>query len=161
MTHWTKSDGFSLIEVMIAMMITGIALMGTMGAVELSSRHVRQGGLTSKALEMAQARLEVKRSVRWQALLADDLDHDGIPDTIMKDDGQGPDTTAGDGIYTAMYEQDGITVVWTIESEQAGFLNSAGMVTIKAVASYPSLRGEKKEVKVATMRANPAVVGQR
>ncbi len=76
--------------------------MGTLGAVEVSSRHVQQGGLNSKAIELAQARLEAKRSVRWQSLLEDDLDRDGIPETLMADDGQGSDITAGDGIYTAM-----------------------------------------------------------
>ena len=86
-----KNDGFSLIEVMVAMMISGIALMGTLGALEISSRHVQQGGLSSKALELAQARLEVKRSVGWQSLLEDDLDRDGVSETLMADDGQGYD----------------------------------------------------------------------
>ena len=69
-----KNDGFTLIEVMVAMVIAGIALMGTLGAVEVSSRHVQQGSLNSKAIELVQARLEAKRSVRWQSLLEDDLD---------------------------------------------------------------------------------------
>lgn len=156
-----KNDGFSLIEVMVAMVISGVALMGTLGAVEVSSRHVQQGGLTSKAIELAQARLEAKRSVRWQSLLEDDLDHDGIPETFMADDGQGSDVTAGDGIYTAGYERDGVTVVWMIETERPGSLRSAAMVMIRAVASYPGLNGHKREVQVATIRANPNFVGQR
>jgi prepilin-type N-terminal cleavage/methylation domain-containing protein len=156
-----KNDGFSLIEVMVAMMISGIALMGTLGAVEISSRHVQQGGLSSKALEFAQARLEVKRSVRWQSLLEDDLDRDGISETFMADDGQGPDVTAGDGVYTAMYERDKVTVVWTIEVERQGPLSAAGSVRVRAVASYPGLNGQKREVQVATIRANPNFVGQR
>jgi prepilin-type N-terminal cleavage/methylation domain-containing protein len=161
MKRFRKNDGFSMIEVMVAMMISGIALMGTLGAVEISSRHVRQGGLSSKALELAQARLEVKRSVRWQSLLEDDLDHDGVPETFMVDDGQGHDVVAGDGIYTAMYEHDGVTVVWTIEAERSGPLSTSDMVTIRAIASHPGVRGQKKEVQVATIRANPGFVGQR
>lgn len=153
-----KNDGFSLIEVMVAMMISGVALMGTLGAVEISSRHVHQGGLTSKAIELAQARLEAKRSVRWQFLLEDDLDHDGTPETFMADDGQGSDITEGDGIYTARYERDGVTVVWTIEAERPGPLRSAAMVMIRAVASYSGLNGHKREVQVATIRANPNFV---
>ncbi len=156
-----KSDGFSLIEVMVAMVIAGIALMGTLGAVEVSSRHIRQGGLNSKAIELAQARLETKRSCRWQSLLDDDLDHDGIPETLMADDGQGSDITAGDGIYTAGHERDGVTVVWTIEAERPGPLRSATMVRIQAVASYSGLNGRKREVQVATIRTNPNFVGQR
>jgi prepilin-type N-terminal cleavage/methylation domain-containing protein len=161
MKHVLKNDGFSLIEVMVAMMISGIALMGTLGAVELSSRHVHQGGLNSKALELAQARLEVKRSIRWQSLLEDDLDHDGVPETFMVDDGQGHDGIAGDGMYTAMYEHNGVTVVWTIQAEHSGPLSTSSMVTIRAIASYPGLRGQKKEVQLATIRANPGFVGPR
>ncbi len=160
MSSATGSDGFSLIEVMVAMVITGIALMGAMAAVELSARHVRLGGLSNKAVDMAQARIEVKRSVRWQALLEDDLDHDGISETLMRDDGQGPDVSASDGIYTAMHEQDGVTVRWMVEFDRLGPLNSAAMVTIIATATYSNERGQKKEIQVATIRANPAYVGQ-
>lgn len=156
-----KNDGFSLVEVMVAMVISGVALMGILGAVEVSSRHVQQGGLNSKAIELAQARLEAKRSVRWESILEDDLDRDGTPETYMADDGQGSDLTAGDGIYTAMYERDGVTVVWTIEAEPPGPLRSTAMVMIRAVASYPGLNGHKREAQVATIRANPNFVGQR
>jgi prepilin-type N-terminal cleavage/methylation domain-containing protein len=156
-----KNDGFSLIEVMVAMVIAGVALMGTLGAVEISSRHVQQGGLNSKAIELAQGRLEAKRSVRWQSLLEDDLDRDGTPEMLMADDGQGSDITAGDGIYTAMYERDGVTVVWTIETERPGPLRSASMVRIRAVAAYSGSNGRKREVQMATIRANPNFVGQR
>lgn len=155
-----KNDGFSLIEVMVAMVIVGVALMGTLGAVEISTRHIQQGGLHGKAIELVQSRLETKRSVRWQSLLEDDLDHDGTPETLMTDDGQGSDITAGDGIYTAMCEHDGVTVVWTIETDRPGPLRSAALVTIRAVASYPRLHGDKREVQVATIRANPNFVGQ-
>lgn len=159
MNRAARSEGFSLVEVMVAMVITGIALMGAMAAVEVSAKHVRLGGFSNKAVEMAQARVEVKRSVRWQALLEDDLDHDGIPETFMRDDGQGLDVTAGDGIYTAMYEQDGVTVIWMVQSAHPGPLDSAAMVTITASASYPNEQGQKKEVQVATIRANPSYVG--
>lgn len=161
MSAHLKSDGFSLIEVMVAMMISGIALMGTLGAVEITSRYAQQGGLSNKALELAQARLEVKRSIRWQSLLEDDLDHDGTPDIFMRDDGQGADAAAGDGIYTGMYERDGITVVWTIEGDSQRPLHATGMVAIRAVASYSGLRGQRREVHVATLRANPSYVGPR
>jgi hypothetical protein len=115
----------------------------------------------SKAIELAQARLEAKRSGRWQSLLDDDLDHDGIPETLMADDGLSSDITAGDGIYTASYERDGVTVVWTIEAERPGPLRSAGMVRIRAVASYSGLNGHKSDVQMATIRTNPTFVGQR
>jgi prepilin-type N-terminal cleavage/methylation domain-containing protein len=60
----TEDNGFSLIEVMIAMVISGIAFMGAIGAVQISSGYARQGALTTRALELAQSRLEIKQSVR-------------------------------------------------------------------------------------------------
>lgn len=160
MRGYARDNGFSLIEVMIAMVISGIAFMGAIGAVQISSGHIRQGALNSRALELAQARLEVKHSVRWRHLLEDDLDGDGIPETMMKDDGQHPDNMADDGIYTAMLERDGITVVWSVETDRPGSLASVGMVAVRAVSSYLG-QGGQKEVLVATLRANPAFVGQR
>ncbi|MBK9307363.1 MAG: prepilin-type N-terminal cleavage/methylation domain-containing protein [Nitrospira sp.] len=161
MSSHLQCDGFSLIEVMVAMMISGIALLGTLGAVEITSRYVQQGGLSSKALEFAQGKLEAKRSMRWSSLLEDDLDHDGIIDAIMVDDGQGADINAGDGIYTASYERDGITLVWTIEIDHERSLHTSGIIVIRAVASYSDRRGQRREVQVATLRANPNYVGLR
>ncbi|HBR49189.1 MAG TPA: hypothetical protein DEA71_03790, partial [Nitrospira sp.] len=66
-----------------------------------------------------------------------------------------------DGIYTAMYERDGITVVWTIETDHPGPLSAIGMVRIHAAASYLGRNKEKREIHMATMRANPSYVGQR
>ncbi|MBS0151453.1 MAG: prepilin-type N-terminal cleavage/methylation domain-containing protein [Nitrospira sp.] len=161
MKQTLNSRGISLVEVMVAMMISGIALMGTLGAVEISSRYAQQSVMNSHALELVQGRLEVKRSVRWSLLLEDDLDRDGISETHMTDDGTGFDVAPGDGIYTAMYERDGITLVWTIETDRVGPLNATGMVRIQAVASYLGRNREKREVQMATMRANPSYVGQR
>jgi prepilin-type N-terminal cleavage/methylation domain-containing protein len=155
-----QDNGFSLIEVMIAMVIAGIAFMGAIGAVQISSGYARQGALDTRALELAQSRLEVKQSVRWRYLLEDDLDGDGIPETVMKDDGQNPDTMAEDGIYTAMLERDGITVVWTVETDRPGPLGSVGIVAIQAMSSYVG-REDMNTVRVGTLRANPAFVGHR
>jgi prepilin-type N-terminal cleavage/methylation domain-containing protein len=158
MSRCLREKGLSLIEVMVAMMISGVALLGTMGAVEISSRHVRQADLVSRALELVHSRLEVKRSVRWKVLLEDDLDNDGVAEIMMRDDGRDGDMMADDGIYTATFEREGMTVVWTVETDRPGPLNSVGMVTIRAVATYQGPEGEK-EVRLATLRANPAFVG--
>lgn len=160
MRKQAQDTGFSLIEAMIAMVISGIAFIGAVGAVQISSGHTRQGALASRALELAQARLEVKQSVRWPYLLEEDLDGDGIPETMMKDDGQNPDAMADDGIYTAMLERNGITVVWSVETDRPGPLGMVSMVAIQAVSSYVG-QGGLKEIMVGTLRANPAFVGQR
>jgi prepilin-type N-terminal cleavage/methylation domain-containing protein len=149
----------TLIEVIVAMVISGIALLGAMGAVQVSSGSIRDSRLATKALELAQSRLESKRSVRWQYLLEDDVDGDGIPESLMKDDGQGSDVAAGDGIYTATLERDGVTVVWAVEADNRRPLQSVGIVAIRAVSTYIGRDG-RKEVQVATLRANPVFVGR-
>ncbi len=152
--------GFSLLEVMMAMVISGVTLVGALGAVQISSRHIQEGLVADRALAMAQARLEAKRAVQWASILEDDLDHDGAPDLTMKDDGQGNDLTAGDGIYSAGWQRDGVTLAWTVEADRPGPLSMAGWVTIVAVASYTGPRGPR-EVRVGTVRANPMFVGAR
>lgn len=159
MSRDPRQEGMTLIEVIVAMVVSGIALLGAIGAVQISSGSIRDSGLATKALELAQSRLESKRSVRWQFLLEDDVDGDGIPETLMKDDGQGGDVAADDGVYTAMLEREGMTVVWAIETDSQRPLYSVGMVAITAVSSYIGRAG-RKEVRVATLRANPVFVGR-
>ena len=151
-------EGMTLIEVIVAMVISGLVLLGAIGAVQVSSSSIRDSGLATKALELAQSRLESKRSVRWQLLLEDDVDGDGIPETLMKDNGQGGDVAADDGIYTAMLERGGVTVVWTVEAGSRRSLDAVGLVAMKAVSSYAGGDG-RKEVRLATLRANPVFVG--
>jgi prepilin-type N-terminal cleavage/methylation domain-containing protein len=158
MRHGDPQGGFSLVEVMVAMVISGVALIGAMGAIHLSSRQLQDGVAADRALAMVQARLEAKRSIRWELMLEDDLDHDGIPDVFMKDDGQGSDVSAGDGIYSAWSERDGIRLVWTVEADRSGPLSAAGSAAIVATASYMGPRGAR-EVRMGTVRANPSFVG--
>lgn len=152
--------GFSLVEVLVAMSISMIVVMGGQVALHVSAKLVQQGVMKTRALGLAQSRLEAKRSVRWEALLQDDLDHDGRADVLMTDDGQGADVAAGDGVYTARWEHDGITLTWTVGTEPIGPLATAGLVTIRAAASYPSFGG-MKTVEVGTARANPIFTGVR
>lgn len=159
MNRESRQEGMTLIEVIVAMVISGIALLGAIGAVQISSGSIRDSGLATKALELAQSRLESKRSVRWQFLLEDDIDGDGMSETLMKDDGQGGDAEAGDAIYTAMLERDGVTVVWTVEADSRRPLHAVGIVAIQAVSSYVGRDG-RKEVRIATLRANPVFVGR-
>lgn len=158
---WPGGDrGMSVIEVMVAMVIAGIGLIGAMGALQVSARYAKQGMMKTQAQALAQGRLEAKRSVRWDALLQDDLNHDGIVDVTMTDDGQGRDAAAGDGTYTATWEQDGIGLEWTVAVDRPGPLSAAGFVVIRATATYPE-RGDQKTVQVATVRANPMFAGVR
>lgn len=151
-------EGFTFAEVMVAMAITSIALMGAVATFHVAEQWFRQGQLASRALAMAESRIEAKRSARWDRLLLDDLNHDGRPDLTMRDDGQGGDVHAGDGVYSGSWDEDGIHLTWTVTLSRPGALSTSGSVLLEATASYVTDRGPH-EIRISTLRANPTFVG--
>ena len=152
--------GASFAELLVAMTLTLIGLVGAMEAFQATERIFRTGTLATRALAMAESRIEVKRSVRWDRLLLDDLNHDGVTDLVMHDDGVGGDVLAGDGVYSGRWEQDGVQLIWTVTPSHSGSLSASGHVQIEARAVYAA--GEsQREVRVGTLRANPMFVGSR
>lgn len=151
-------SGASFAEVLVAMALTTIGLVGAMGAFQAAERILQTGTLATRALAMAESRIEAKRSARWDRLLLDDLNHDGIPDLVMRDDGAGDDVLAGDGVYSGSWDQDGVHLVWTVTPSRSGSLPASGHVLIEARAIYGSGEGQR-EVRVGTLRANPVFVG--
>jgi len=109
-------------------------------------------------MAIVESRLEAKRSARWDRLTSDDLDHDGLPDVVMRDDGQAGDKSAGDGVYTGLWEQDGILLIWTLTPNEPGPLLRAGYVLVDARAFYGQ-EGRRQVVEATTVRANPSYVG--
>ncbi len=154
----THERGATLSEVMIAMVLTSLGVTGAMGAFAAADKSLARDALAARALAMAESRVEAKRAVPWNQLLSDDLDHDGLPDVTMRDDGAGGDRTASDGIYSAMLEQHGLKVVWTVQPRGSGPLGSAGSVIIEARGFYHSAAGDR-EIRLATLRANSAFAG--
>jgi hypothetical protein len=152
--------GASFAEVLVAMALTLIGLVGAMGAFQAAERSFRTGTLATRALAMAESRIEAKRSARWDRLLLDDLNHDGVPDLVMHDDGAGGDVLAGDGVYSGSWDQDGIHLTWTVTPSRSSSLSASGHVLIEAHAVYEASEGQR-EVRVATLRANPVFVGSR
>ncbi|MGH7207239.1 MAG: type IV pilus modification PilV family protein [Nitrospiraceae bacterium] len=153
--------GFSLIEVMFAMVILAFGVLGVMGMFQWADHGLRHGANGTRALAMVESRLEAKRTVTWDALFLDDLDSDGIPEITMRDDGTEGDAEAGDGVYTASREQDGIRLVWTVQPDRAGSLRSVGSVVIQARASYQVGQSQWREIRIGTLRANPQYLGAR
>ena len=152
--------GASFAEVLVAMTLTLIGLVGAMGAFQAAERSIRIGTLATRALAMAESRIEAKRSVRWYRLLLYDLNHDGASDLVMHDDGVAGDVLAGDGVYSGSWDQDGVRLIWTVTPSRSGALSDSGHVLIEARAVYAA--GEnQREVRVATLRANPMFVGGR
>jgi hypothetical protein len=150
--------GATFSEVMVAMALVSVSVMGAMGAFEAADKNLAQDVLAARALSMAESRVEAKRAAPWGQLLAEDLDHDGVPDLTMHDDGTGGDRMAGDGIYSAMLEQHGVTVIWTVAARHSESLVNSGAIVIEARGVYRASGGER-EVRLATLRANPAFAG--
>lgn len=153
--------GFSLIEVMIAMVILSIGLLGAVTTFEWADRGLREGITRTRALALAESKLEVKRAVAWNLLLTEDRDADGLPDAAMRDDGVEPDEIAGDRVYTASSDHQGIRLVWTVAMDHPGPLAYAGLVVIHVRADYPTASGQRRAVRLGTVRANPQFVGLR
>jgi len=150
--------GASFAEVLVAMTLTMIGLAGAMGAFQAAERSLRTGALATRALAMAESRIEAKRSVRWDRLLLDDLNHDGVLDLVMRDDGAGGDLLAGDGVYSGSWDQDGVHLIWTVTPSRSGSLSASGHVFLEARAVYAAASGPR-EVRVGTLRANPRFIG--
>ncbi|HKY71075.1 MAG TPA: choice-of-anchor X domain-containing protein [Nitrospira sp.] len=160
LTFHQDATGATFSEVLVALALTSVGVVGVMGAFQASDKSVRQDALAIRALALAESRIEIKRAVPWDQLLLDDLNHDGMPDIVMHDDGTGGDRTAGDGIYSGMLEQQGVTVIWTVAPRHGDGLGSSGGVVIEARAVYQTSSGEH-EVHLATLRANPSFAGSR
>ena len=150
--------GASFSEVLVAMALTMTGLAGAMGSFEVAERIVRNGMLATRALAMAESRLEAKRSARWDRLLLDDVNHDGVPDLVMRDDGVGGDEVAGDGTYSGSWDQDGIKLIWTVTPNRSGSLSASGHVVVEARTAYSTGSGPR-EIRVGTVLANPLFVG--
>ena len=150
--------GATFSEVLVAMALTSIGVLGAMGAFLAADQTIGRDVLATRALAMTEARLEAKRAASWDQLLVDDLDHDGLPEMTMHDDGTQGDRTAGDGVYSAIWEQHGVTLIWTVSSGHPAGLANSGSVVIESRSVYQSSTGER-EIRLATLRANPAFVG--
>ncbi len=80
----TRSKGFSLIEVMIALFILAISLLGLAGLMVATTRNNSFGGHMTEAATFAQDKLEQLRASPWAGIMA------------------GADTVGGTGISTGI-----------------------------------------------------------
>ena len=142
----------------MAVALTSIGVVGTMGAFDTADKIMARDVLAARALALAESKLEAKRAVPWAQLLFDDLNHDGVPETSMRDDGSAGDHSPGDGIYSSMLEQQGVKILWTVAPHPPGPLHSAGAVVIEARGRYAAAGGIR-EVRLATLRANSSFTG--
>jgi prepilin-type N-terminal cleavage/methylation domain-containing protein len=153
------SGGFTLVEVMISLVVLSIGLLAAVGTLQWTERSLRQSLKSTRALTLAEARIEAKQAGLWEHLLLDDIDHDGAPETAMQDAGLREDFAGGDGRYTADADIDGVHLIWTVEPDRPGPLRSAGSVWIEVRARYEIGSGQWKEIRLGTLRANPHYIG--
>lgn len=71
-----EDAGFSLIEVLVAMLILAPAAIGAAGLVTIAARAVRDARMESTAVVLASQKLEQLRTLEWTA---DDLGRGGSP----------------------------------------------------------------------------------
>lgn len=155
----SAEQGISLVEVMVAMMILAMAMMGSLSLFEWAEGGMRQGETAMRALALAESKLEGKRAVPWEHLLAEDLDADGRYETLMRDDGLDGDTTAGDGVYTVRAHHGPVELMWTVQPAQPRNLSVSAYAAIHVTARYRIIRDRWREIELGTVRANPRYVG--
>ena len=78
MRHSNKSKGFSLIEVLIALVILSISLLALAGLMVQSTKNSSWGSHLTEAATLAQDRLERFRAVRPQTDIAEGTQSDSF-----------------------------------------------------------------------------------
>jgi prepilin-type N-terminal cleavage/methylation domain-containing protein len=66
----TRSKGFSLIEVMIALVILAVALLALAGLMITTTKNTSFGGHMTEAATFAQDKLEQLRAAPWTGIIA-------------------------------------------------------------------------------------------
>ena len=155
----TNKRGFTLVESMVALVVLSIGVIGTVGMFEWAEHGLQRGSLTTTALALAESRLEAKRSLPWEQLFLDDLDQDGSLESSMHDDGVQDDVTNGDGIFTGSLVHANVRLVWTVELNRGSLPAAASLATIEARATFRTMSGQDKEIRLRTIRDNPHYVG--
>jgi type IV pilus modification protein PilV len=102
LTHSKKSKGFSLIEVLVALVILSISLLALAGLMVQSTKNSSWGSHMTEAATLAQDRLEALRAVRPQTDIPEGMNNDQV--------------TAASGIL--------YTRTWTVTTNAAGTLRT-------------------------------------
>lgn len=64
----SKSNGFTLIEVLISLVILAISLLALAGLMTTSTRNTASGGRLTEAATFAQDKLEELRAMSWESI---------------------------------------------------------------------------------------------
>ena len=66
MKYLTKSDGFTLIEILVALIILSVSLLALAGLMVTTTKNNSFGGHMTEAATFAQDKLEELRAIRWE-----------------------------------------------------------------------------------------------
>ena len=132
--------GISILEVVFALVIFSISLMGVLEMFSLGEKGGSFGDRTSLAVSLAQDKMEEKWMASWDLILWDDLDGDGQAETKMKTTGPGAyfyEETTEKGILRRWEVQKGssssaltliqVTTIWTDKKGKDHIFNLRGL----------------------------------
>ncbi len=66
MKYLTKSDGFTLIEILVALIILSVSLLALAGLMVTTTKNNSFGNHMTEAATLAQDKLEELRAIRWE-----------------------------------------------------------------------------------------------
>jgi type IV pilus assembly protein PilV len=69
LTTANRSEGFTLLEVMITLVILSVSLLALAGLMVTTTRNTASGGHMTEAVTLGQDKLEEFRATSWEALL--------------------------------------------------------------------------------------------
>jgi len=107
-----RDDGFSLIEVLVAMIVVVPAVIGAAGMVTLAACAIRDARLESTAIVLASQKLEQLRALEWNA---DDVNGGPASSDTTTDLTQDPPVAGGLGLTPSP--------VGTLSTNVAGFVD--------------------------------------
>ena len=110
-----ENTGLSILEVVFAMVIFSVGLLGILGMVSLAQEGIEFGNKTTLAVSLSQEKMEEKWTSSADFILWDDLDQDGKLETKMVE--------IGKGVFTNQDEpHTGIVRIWSIQYTLSGLI---------------------------------------
>jgi len=134
--------GISILEVVFALVIFSISLMGVLGMFSLGEEGGSFGDNTSLAVSLAQNKMEEKWMASWEVILWDDLDGDGQAETKMKMTGPG-------AYFHEETTEKGIFRRWEIQKGSS----SSALTLIKVTTRWTDQKGKDHTFDLSGLRA--------
>ncbi len=125
-----KDQGFTFLEVILALTLFSFGLMAIVRMFGVSAQTLQSGGHRTKAVLLAQEKLEELKNLSYNGLRDIDTDHDGIH---TSEEARGP-----------------IRLIWTVHINQPGM----GLSMLKVSGVWRDPGGQVRSVDLATLRTD-------